>query len=51
MISICYECALWLMKHASFIASQDKVDMESAKLVHTALKRAAGIFTCIQDHW
>lgn len=51
LISICYEYALWLMKHASWIASQDKVDMESAKQVHSSLKRAAGVLTFIQTHW
>lgn len=51
LISICYEYALWLMKHASWIASQESVDMESAKSVHTSLRRAAGVFTCIQTQW
>lgn len=51
LISICYEYALWLMKHASWIASQDKVDMDSAKTVHTSLRKAAGVFSCIQTQW
>ena len=25
--------------------------MESAKSVHTSLRRAAGVFTCIQTQW
>lgn len=39
------------MKHASWIASQENVDMESAKQVHSSLRRAAGVFTCIQTQW
>ena len=51
LISICYEYSLWLMKHASWIASQENVDMESAKQVHSSLRRAAGVLTCIQIQW
>jgi len=51
MISICYEYSIWLMKHASCIASQENVDMEAAKQVHSALRKAAGVLTCIQTQW
>ncbi|KAH9418590.1 hypothetical protein DERP_003915 [Dermatophagoides pteronyssinus] len=51
LISILYEYALWLMKHSTWIAAQDKIDMDSAKQVHNSLKRAAGIFNFIQTHW
>ena len=39
------------MKHSTWIAAQDKIDMDSAKQVHNSLKRAAGIFNFIQTHW
>ncbi|KAI2795868.1 hypothetical protein BLOT_016426 [Blomia tropicalis] len=51
LVSICYEYAIWLMKHASWIASQENVDMDSAKQVHSSLRRAAGVLTCIQTQW
>lgn len=50
LISILFEYGLWLMKHATWIASKDVIDMESAKQVHNSLKRAAGIFSFIQTH-
>lgn len=51
LVSMCYEYALWLMKSASAVASQESVDMEAAKSVHTALRKAAGVLTFIQTQW
>lgn len=48
MASILYEYSVWLMKHAAWIAAQDNVDMESAKKVHSSLRRAAGVLEFIQ---
>lgn len=42
------DVALWHMKHASYVASKKSVIMDDAKDIHTALRKAAGIFQMIQ---
>lgn len=51
LVSMCYEYALWLMKSASAMASQETIDMEVAKSVHSSLRKAAGVLTLIQAQW
>lgn len=36
--------ALWYMKRAAWISSKDEVLERDAKQIHTALRKAAGIF-------
>lgn len=51
LISICQEFGLWLMKHAAHMSAKDEVKMEDAKVVHSCLRKAAGIFKAMQDHY
>ncbi|XP_071043249.1 BRO1 domain-containing protein BROX-like [Parasteatoda tepidariorum] len=51
LISICQDMAIWLMKHAAMMAGKDEIDMEEAKEVHKCLRKAAGLFTAMQDKY
>ncbi|VDD95901.1 unnamed protein product [Enterobius vermicularis] len=42
--NMCVNMALWLAKHAAWTAGKDEVREGEAKRVHTALRRAAGMF-------
>ena len=51
MISILFNNALWLSKHAAFIAATvNEPSEKEAKIVHKCLKQAAGQFKYIQDN-
>uniref|UniRef100_A0A0N5AKY0 BRO1 domain-containing protein n=1 Tax=Syphacia muris TaxID=451379 RepID=A0A0N5AKY0_9BILA len=49
-INMCVNMALWLTKSAAWTAGKDEVYEGDAKRVHTALRRAAGIFIFVQDN-
>lgn len=51
LICICYEYALWLMKHSSSLAAKEDITMDEAKEVHKSLRKAAGVLTVIQKDW
>jgi hypothetical protein len=42
--------AIWYMKRAAFLSSKDDVSELDAKRVHTALRKAAGIFQFVLEH-
>ncbi|VDM49861.1 unnamed protein product [Toxocara canis] len=42
--------ALWLTKHAAWIAAKNEVLESEAKRVHTCLRRAAGMFEFVQEN-
>ncbi|VDK51349.1 unnamed protein product [Anisakis simplex] len=42
--------ALWLTKHAAWVAAKDEVQETEAKQVHTALRRAAGMFQFVSEN-
>ena len=46
---MCVNMALWLAKHAAWTAGKDEVREGEAKRVHTALRRAAGMFIFVQN--
>ena len=51
MLSILFNNALWLSKHAAFIAATvNEPSEKEAKIVHKCLKQAAGQFKYIQDN-
>ncbi|GLH07452.1 Uncharacterized protein GBIM_12905 [Gryllus bimaculatus] len=47
--NICFNLAIWYMKHASMVAAKDDITLDEAKDVHVSLKKAAGIFQFIQS--
>ncbi|KAI3379870.1 hypothetical protein SNEBB_002086 [Seison nebaliae] len=52
VVNICFDVALWYMKHAAMIAATTKdttEDNEAAKSMHKSLKMSGGIFKYIQD--
>jgi len=51
LISICYEYAIWLMKHSSQLASKQDISMDEAKQIHKCLRKAAGVITVLQKDW
>ncbi|MFH4979347.1 hypothetical protein AB6A40_006056 [Gnathostoma spinigerum] len=50
-LNICLNMALWLTKHAAWVAAKNEVRENDAKLVHTCLRRAAGIFTFVCSNY
>lgn len=50
-VSICQNFAIWLMKHAAMISGKDDINMDEAKEVHKCLRKAAGIFTFVQEKY
>ncbi|XP_034245559.1 BRO1 domain-containing protein BROX-like isoform X2 [Thrips palmi] len=40
--------AIWFMKHASTLCVKEEMNMDDAKEVHTALRRAGGLFEVVQ---
>lgn len=51
LVSICQDYAIWLMKHAAMMAGKDEINMDEAKEVHKCLRKAAGVFTTMQDKY
>lgn len=51
LICICQEFGLWLMKHAAHLSAKDEIKMEDAKLVHSSLRRAGGVFKAMQEDY
>lgn len=49
LISIVMNIAIWLMKHATHVATTDEITMEEAKEVHRSLKLSAGMFLHIKE--
>lgn len=41
--------AFWMMKHASAVAAKEDLQMEEAKEVHTALRKASGLIAFVKD--
>jgi len=41
--------AFWMMKHAAAVAAKEDLQMEEAKEVHTALRKAAGLIAFVKD--
>jgi len=41
--------AFWMMKHAAAVAAKEDLQMEEAKEVHTALRKAAGLIDFVKD--
>ncbi|KAJ1521033.1 hypothetical protein ONE63_002745 [Megalurothrips usitatus] len=46
--NILINAAIWLMKHASSLCIKDEMNMDDAKEVHTALRRAGGLFEAVE---
>lgn len=42
--------AIWLSKHAAWIAAKDEIFEGDAKKAHTCLRRAAGILIFVQEN-
>ncbi|GFQ81346.1 BRO1 domain-containing protein BROX [Trichonephila clavata] len=51
LVSVCQNVGIWLMKHAAMIAGKDEISMDEAKEVHKCLRKAAGIFSTMQDKY
>ncbi|KFM81464.1 BRO1 domain-containing protein BROX, partial [Stegodyphus mimosarum] len=51
LISISQNVGIWFMKHAAMIAGKDEINMDEAKEVHKCLRKAAGIFTTMQERY
>ncbi|KAG8193370.1 hypothetical protein JTE90_022998 [Oedothorax gibbosus] len=51
LVSICQNVAIWFMKHAAMIAGKDEINMDEAKEVHKCLRKAAGLFTSMQEKY
>ncbi|GFU42189.1 BRO1 domain-containing protein BROX [Nephila pilipes] len=51
LISVCQNVGIWLMKHAAMIAGKDEISMDEAKEVHKCLRKAAGIFSAMQEKY
>ncbi|XP_023236415.1 BRO1 domain-containing protein BROX-like isoform X1 [Centruroides sculpturatus] len=51
LVSICQNYGIWLMKHAAMIAGKDDINMDEAKEVHKCLRKAAGIFSTVQEKY
>ncbi|GIX84383.1 BRO1 domain-containing protein BROX, partial [Caerostris extrusa] len=51
LISICENVGIWLMKHAAMIAGKDEISMDEAKEVHKCLRKAAGLFSTMQEKY
>jgi len=51
VICMCQNVALWYMKRAARSAGKEETTMEDAKLVHSALRRAAGLFKAVHDRY
>lgn len=49
VLNMAVNMALWLMKHAAKLAGKDEVIEAEAKTVHKCLRRAAGLFSQVQD--
>lgn len=43
------DLAIWLMKHATHVATTDEITMEEAKEVHRSLKLSAGMFLHVKE--
>lgn len=50
VLNICVNMALWLSKHAAWIAAKDEVFEGDAKKSHTCLRRAAGILIFVSEN-
>ncbi|OZC12187.1 BRO1 domain-containing protein BROX-like family protein [Onchocerca flexuosa] len=50
VLNICVNMALWLSKHAAWIAAKDEVFEADAKEAHTCLRRAAGILIFVREN-
>lgn len=50
ILNICINMALWLSKHAAWIAAKDEVFEGDAKKAHTCLRRAAGIMIFVREN-
>lgn len=50
VLNVCVNVALWYMKRAAWISGKDDVRETEAKEVHTALRKAAGIFEYVLEN-
>lgn len=50
VLNVCVNMALWLSKHAAWIAAKDEVFEGDAKKAHTCLRRAAGILIFVRNN-
>ncbi|VDN90544.1 unnamed protein product [Brugia pahangi] len=50
VLNMCVNMALWLSKHAAWIAAKDEVFEGDAKKAHTCLRRAAGILIYVREN-
>nr|AEE63624.1 unknown [Dendroctonus ponderosae] len=50
VLSICVNVALWYMKRGAWISSKDEVRETEAKQIHSALRKAAGIFIFVKEN-
>uniref|UniRef100_A0A0R3RU14 BRO1 domain-containing protein n=1 Tax=Elaeophora elaphi TaxID=1147741 RepID=A0A0R3RU14_9BILA len=50
VLNMCVNMALWLSKHAAWIAAKDEVFEGDAKKAHTCLRRAAGILIFVREN-
>ncbi|XP_026286192.1 BRO1 domain-containing protein BROX isoform X1 [Frankliniella occidentalis] len=49
--NIIVNVAIWFMKHASTLCVKDEMNMDDAKEVHTAMRRAGGLFEVVQKKY
>ncbi|MFH4979346.1 hypothetical protein AB6A40_006055 [Gnathostoma spinigerum] len=50
VLNMCLNMAIWLTKHAAWVSAKDNVAESEAKIVHTCLRRAAGLFTFVSQN-
>jgi len=50
MVNMIVNVGLWYSKHAAKLAAQSEISMEDAKLIHTCLRKAAGVFKSIKTN-
>uniref|UniRef100_A0A914YPZ6 BRO1 domain-containing protein n=1 Tax=Panagrolaimus superbus TaxID=310955 RepID=A0A914YPZ6_9BILA len=48
-LNMCYNMALWYMKHGAWVSAKDEVKDSEAKTAHCCLKKAAGLFEFIKE--
>jgi len=49
-INMAVNVGLWYSKYAARLAAKEEIGMEDAKMIHTCLRKAAGIFKEIKDN-
>ncbi|KAK0413817.1 hypothetical protein QR680_007007 [Steinernema hermaphroditum] len=50
LLSLCLNMAIWYTKHAAWLAGKDEVREGDAKMCHTCLRKAAGIFAFVREN-